>query len=219
VILDLADRRSNEPEILDGSGVPEDVRALCYDELTSAHRRLGNIRAVVQRISQDTHPVRTVLDIGCAFGSVLFEICQELEIEGLGIDVCPPAVSRVPILQLDAVREKLPSADVAIAMLMTHHLSEADCVQLIRNVSRSCRRFIILDLVRHPLPAFMFRSFVAPFVHRITAFDGKRSFERAFTVEEMKDIVERSLGGTAAKVQYQVGPLYIRQIVDIAFTG
>ena len=69
-------------------------------------------------------------------------------------------------------------------MAMTHHLTDEDVIRLIHNVRRSCRRLIILDLVRHPLPAFLFRILVAPFVHRISAADGMHSFRRAFTAED-----------------------------------
>jgi hypothetical protein len=98
-------------------------------------------------------------------------------VEGIGIDLHPPSEATVPVQLLDAVRDSLPPADVAIAMAMTHHLEGEDVVTLIRNVSRSCRRLIILDLGRHPLPAFLFRLFVAPLVHRINALDGLRSFD------------------------------------------
>jgi SAM-dependent methyltransferase len=211
-------RRSTIAEILDDPGaVPPAVRKRCYEELTRTHYWLGNIAAIVDCLRRDRLPIRRVLDIGCGHDALLHQIRDELGIEGIGIDLNPPAASRVPILQLDAVRDDLPPADVAVAMVMTHHLSDQDVVRLIHNVRRSCRRLVILDLIRHPLPAILFRLFVAPFVHRVTASDGMLSFQRAFTVEEMRTTVERALNATNARVRHVVAPFYIRQIADLSF--
>jgi SAM-dependent methyltransferase len=212
--------RSTDPEILDNPvAVSEHVRKRCYQELNRLHRWLGNMAAVANCLRRDPLPVRKVLDIGCAGGDLLHEIRSKLGIEGVGIDLHPPADASVPILRLDAVHESLPPADVAIAMLMTHHLPDEDVIRLIRNVSRSCRRFVILDLVRHPLPAFLFRMFVTPFVHRVTALDGLHSFERGFTVEEMKTTVQRALSEANGSFRHKVAPFYVRQIADISFGG
>jgi hypothetical protein len=92
--------------------------------------------------------------------------------------------------------------------------------RLIRNVSRSCRRFILLDLVRHPVPLVLFRVFVAPLLSRINALDGQTSIRRAFTAMELRGVVERALttnGRPVKKVAHIVGVLWIRQVVDISW--
>ena len=211
------DGRSTIPEILDDpSAIPSSIRSRCYNDLVRTHRWLGNVGAVIKCLRQDSLPIRTILDIGCANGAVLRQICRQLNVEGIGIDLHPPENADCRILQLDAVRDRLPLADVAIAMTMIHHLSEEEVIRLIHNVRRSCRRFIILDLVRHPLPATLFRIFVAPFVHRVTASDGSHSFERAFTTQEMRIIAEKALARRGSLL-HVVAPLYIRQIADLSF--
>jgi len=210
--------RSSEAEILDHCEVAEDVRERCYADLARTHRWLGNHRAILERLRRDDRPVKTVLDIGCGHGALLQEIQAKLGMRAIGIDLNPPR-RRLPvrILRADAVRDPLPAADVAVSVVMVHHLSAAQLAGLIRNVGRACRRFIILDLVRHPLPAALFRAFVAPFVNSINVQDGVRSLERAFTPEEMSRIVEDSLAGTGAQFGHVVGPFYTRQIVDISY--
>jgi len=205
-------------EILDDPAVPEHVREMCYRDLTRMHRWLGNIGAVVKRIERDPLPVSKVLDIGCAYGEVLHEIQQQLGVEVVGVDLHPPERSTtVPIVRCDAIRETLPAADVAVSMMMIHHLTSVELVQLIRNVGRSCRRFLIMDLVRHSAPVALFKTFVAPFVNPINVEDGIRSLARAFTRRELAQIVREALAGSGATFRHDVAPFSTRQIVDINY--
>ena len=211
-------KRSSEAEILDGSAVPEDVRERCYNDLARTHRWLGNHRAILECLRRDARPVETVLDIGCGHGALLQEMQTKLGVHAIGIDLNPPR-RRLPvaILRADAVRDRLPPADVAVSVAMAHHLSEEELAALIRNVGRSCRRFVILDLVRRGIPLALFRGFVAPFVNSINVQDGIRSLKRAFTPEEMRRIVTDALTGTVGRFRHVVAPFYTRQIVDISY--
>jgi len=123
----------------------------------------------------------------------------------------------VPIFTGNAVTEPLPRADVALAVYMAHHLSGGELIQLIRNVSCSCRRFIVLDLVRHRLPLALFRGFVCPFLGSLNAKDGATSIRRSYTPEEMRCVVDTALDGSGGEVRHTVAPLYIRQVVDISW--
>ena len=162
--------RSGEAEILDGSAVAEDVRERCYHDLARMHRWLGNHRAILECLRRDALPVETVLDIGCGHGALLQEMQTKLGVDAIGIDLNPPRRRlSVAILCADAVRDRLPVADVAVSVAMVHHLSAEELATLIRNVGRACRRFVILDLVRSRIPLALFRGFVAPFVNSINA--------------------------------------------------
>ena len=177
--------RSFEAEILDGPDIAEDVRELCYHDLARTHRWLGNYGAILKRLRRDSQPVKRVLDIGCGHGALLQAMERKLGVHAIGIDLNPPRRRlRVSILRADAVHDPLPAADVAVSVVMVHHLSAVEFAALIRNVGRACRRFIILDLVRNRIPIALFRAFVAPFVHSINAQDGIRSLERAFELLE-----------------------------------
>jgi SAM-dependent methyltransferase len=210
--------RSCETEILERPGVSQAQAARVYRDLTRLHRYLGDTASIVSAVRRDPLPVRRILDVGCGQGGVLRDLRERLPVEVLGVDVDPVAVAGAdcPILLADAVLDPLPAADVAYSMCLGHHLSETELVKLIRNVGRSCRRFILIDLVRHPLPLAMFRLFVAPFLSPIAVADGKASIRRSYTTAEMTRIVTEALDG-AGRFRHSVAPLYARQTLDIEY--
>ena len=143
--------RSFEPELLDTERFPDAVVARAYRDLTRLHRFLGHTPALIRAIRRDPLPVHRVLDIGCAHGAVLAEIrdtARRGSDRGGIYGRRPNAV--VPVVAVDAVRDRLPDADVAISICLAHHLSETELAELIRNVGQLlASRFILLDLVRH----------------------------------------------------------------------
>ena len=213
--------RQNKAEILDGAEISDDEATRAYEQLARIHRMIGDTAVVVHAIRRDALPVSRILDLGCAAGYVAEEVQRKLGVEVIGVDVNPrrrPDV-RIPILRADAVRDPLPTADVAFSMHLGHHLTESDLADLIRNVGRYCRRLILLDVVRHPLPLALFRLFVEPFAVKIVVEDGKTSFRRSYTAGELRQITVSALVGSAATFQQSVGPFCLRQVLDISYTS
>src|SRR5262245_18745852 len=208
--------RSYTPEIIDNPDLPDEVMRDVHRDLTRAHRWLGNTAAIISALKRDPLPVRRVLDIGCGDGGLLLEIRRKLRADVVGVDLRAPSgkIAAVPIVQADAVRDELPECDVAVAVCVAHHLSDPDCMEMIRNVGRYCRCFVIVDLVRHRLPLTLFRFAVGPLVHPINAHDGCRSIRRSYTPRELKTMVARALDGSRARFRHSVAPLYMRQIID-----
>lgn len=205
--------RADFPELLEDPSLPEAVVAAAYKDLARTQRFLGNYAAIIKRLRR-LKPKR-VLDIGCGQGALLAEIRAKLGIDVVGFDLRPCEGAAVPIVRGDAARDPLPSADVAITVCLIHHLSEDDAEGLIRNVSKSCGRLIVLDLVRHWMPLALFRMFVSPFLLPINAADGAASVRRAYTPSELRSIVDRAAKG--ARIEHNVAPFYTRQIVEITF--
>ena len=212
-------RRSFEEEILDGGGQQPEMLARAHRALSLTHSVLGNHAAILRALKSDGQAVRSVLDIGCGHGGLLEKVRRRFGADVLGVDLRPPMgiVAKFPILQLDAVREALPRADVAVSVCLLHHLRDEESVEMIRNVGRTCRRFIILDLVRHRLPLLLF-SAVAPLcLPRVNVVDGRQSIRRACTPSEFRALLVRALEGTGGRFQHRVAPLWIRQIADIRY--
>lgn|SRR5215475_3702971 len=211
----------SEDEILDGEGLSEGLIDHAYRGIARIHHWLGDTRCIIRAIRRDPLPVRQVLDVGCATGLVMDEVGRRLGVAVVGAEINPhPTISApVSIVQADARCDYLPLADVAYCMHLGHHLSEDDLVDVIRNVGRSCRRFIILDLIRHPLPLMLFRLGIAPLVGRINAEDGRRSIRRSYTPAEFRRIVESALAGTQGRYRHAVAPFYTRQVIDISYSG
>ncbi|HWR53442.1 MAG TPA: methyltransferase domain-containing protein [Bryobacteraceae bacterium] len=205
-------------ELLEDPHLADHVVARAHRDLDRTHRWLGNTTEILRLLRHDPVPVRSVLDIGCGQGALLHHIRRQLGVEVVGFDLRPaPPSAPVPIHTGNAIVDPLPPADVAVAVCLAHHLSESEFIRLIHNVSRSCRRFIVLDLVRHRLPLVLFRAFVAPFLYRLNVIDGLTSVRRAYTPAEMRRVVDTALQGTGGRVSHTLAPLYIRQVVDISW--
>ena len=211
--------RSYTPEIIDDPDLPAELMRKVHRDLTRAHRWLGNTAAILSALKRDPLPVRRVLDIGCGNGGLLLEIRRKLRTDVIGVDLRAPCpnLTTVPILQANAVSDRLPDSDVAVAVCVAHHLSDADFSALILNVGRFCRRFIILDLVRHRLPLTLFGLAVGPWLHPVNAQDGRQSIRRSYTPAELAAVVTGAIEGTPASFRHSVAPLYMRQLVDITY--
>jgi 2-polyprenyl-3-methyl-5-hydroxy-6-metoxy-1,4-benzoquinol methylase len=128
-----------------------------HRDLARVHALLGSFPTMERFLRKGRHPVRSVLDIGCGGGDLLQHLRRRMGVEVTGVDLKPGPVPGVRMIAADATSEVLPEADAATSLLLGHHLTPEQNIALIRNVGRSCKRFVILDLIRHPLPRWFGR--------------------------------------------------------------
>ncbi len=199
-----------------------DVKGAVLDkfhrDLNFVNKCLGTFPTIERFIRDDDKPVQRIIDIGCGGGALLEYLQRRLGVEAIGIDKKPPEKAKVLIIAADAITGRLPDADIAVCSLLAHHLTPEEIIALIRNVSRSCRRFVIQDLIRHPLPMVLFTVFLCPLIGREAAVDGRQSIRRAYTPEEFAEMVRTALAGTAATFTTDVSPFLSRQIIDIRYS-
>src|ERR1039457_5679151 len=169
--------RSFEAEILDSGGQQPEMLARVHSALSLTHSLLGNHGAILRALRRDGQAVRRVLDIGCGHGGLLEKVRRKMGADVLGVDLRPPkgGAGAFPILKLDAVWEALPRADVAVSVCLVHHLRDEAFIEMIRNVGRTCRRFVILDLVRHRVPLALFSAFGPLCLPKVNVLDGRQS--------------------------------------------
>jgi SAM-dependent methyltransferase len=188
-----------------------------HRDLNFVNKCLGTFSTLERFIRDDDEPVRCVVDIGCGGGGLLQYLRWRMGVEVIGIDKKPGSSQNVPIITADAITAELPQAYVAVCSLTAHHLTPEQNIALIRNVSRSCRRFLIHDLIRHPLPLALFSVFLCPLIGKEAAVDGRQSIRRAYTPDEFKELVRDAIEGTPATFTMDVSPFRSRQIIDIRF--
>jgi SAM-dependent methyltransferase len=204
---------------MDSPDVKGPVLDKFHRDLNFVNKCLGTFPTIERFICKDDTPAGRIIDIGCGGGALLEYLQRRLRVEVIGIDKKPPEAASVPIIAADAVTEPLPEADIAVCSLTAHHLTPEEIIALIRNVSRSCRRFIIQDLIRHPLPLVLFTIFLCPMIGREAAVDGRQSIRRAYTPEEFAEMVRTAIAGTNATFTTDVSPFLSRQIIDIRFSS
>jgi len=211
--------RSLEPELMDSPDVAGAALDEFHRDLTRIHGFLGTFPTMERFLQQDERPCRRVLDIGCGGGDLLRYLQRRLSVEPIGVDLKPGRADGIRLIQADATVDRLPEADVAVSSLVAHHLTPEQNIAMIRNVGRSCRRFVIHDLIRHPMPLILFTVFICPLIGKVAAVDGRQSIRRSYTPEEFADLARTALAGTSGTFSIDVSRFLSRQIIDIRYGG
>lgn len=197
---------------------PDNPRELLEDDLRNLriiNRYLGNYRAVLgglARLIEEQKLKRfSLLDVGTGSADIPALIASwarrhHLTAEIIGLDP-EPVTLRAAVKQTRNFPEialvrgdgrALPlasdSVDFVLTSQMLHHFSEDDIINLLRGWSRVARRAIIVcDLVRHPVAYHGIRLVTKALTRNImTRTDAPLSVQRAFTLDEWRDLFERA---------------------------
>jgi ubiquinone/menaquinone biosynthesis C-methylase UbiE len=208
-------KRSMAREMMDS---PDNPRELLEDDLRNLriiNRYLGNYRAVLGGLARLIKEQRlerfSLLDVGTGSADIPALIASwarrhHLTAQLVGLE--PETVTlKAALNQTRAYPEialirgdgrALPlapdSVDFVLSSQMLHHFSEDEVVNLLRGWSRVARRAIIVcDLVRHPVAYYGIRLVTQAFTRNImTRTDGPLSVQRAFTLDEWRELFERA---------------------------
>jgi hypothetical protein len=206
-------RRENSEEILDSKECPalesqKSLRDLC--RINRWFGGVGTTRKLIFRVASVTGLKRmTLLEVAAGFGEVPRVAGMQLARKGISLQITD--LDRVPshlqpqhrALVADALA--LPfrdsSFDIVSCGLFAHHLEPDQLRQFATEALRVSRHaFIINDLIRHPLHlALVYAGFplMRSYVSRV---DGVASVKRAYTPEEIREIISVAAEGSKLDV-------------------
>jgi len=190
-------RRVDVPELMDDPSCP-------VEEVHEALVFLGwlNRVSLARRIlARDARPGR-VLDV--ATGGA--DIPAYLKRRGVarwavGVDNNPTILGVAGRLSPEVVRVRadgfqLPFADksfdTAVCHLFFHHLTESQCVDLVRELDRVARSVLVFDLSRSRWLYGVVWLLTRLWGNRLTRHDGPLSVRRSFTVSEVRKLITQA---------------------------
>ena len=215
-------RRVVIPELLDAdSGTPSEI-ATALSDLRHINQWFGGISATQSMIAQ----VARKLDVGLlsllevAAGAGYVPQAASARMLKLGVQVQVTLIDRVhshlknssgngtSAVAGDALA--LPFADgsfdVVSCCLFAHHLEPQEVVQFVNDGLRVCRAAMIInDVVRDPIHLGLVYLSLPLYRSHFTHHDAPASVRRAYTVEEMHQML---LETTAANVEIERYPLF-----------
>ncbi len=207
-MLATLSNRSTEPELMDD--FQGDIHALkrVLDDINNVNRILGGnhitVRSVAHLIQKNPKERYTVVDVGCADGSMLREIARycrkrHIQVDLVGVDLNTDALQiaesasrdfpeiqymEQDILELNGVDL---NCDILITTLMTHHFTDGQLIGLLRQFSQlTAIGVVINDLHRSRLAHGLFRLFSLVFIKTRTAkIDGLISIRKGFKKSDL----------------------------------
>jgi ubiquinone/menaquinone biosynthesis C-methylase UbiE len=199
-------QRVDTPELLDSNHCPpQDVEKSLRD-LSRINRWFGGVattRKLIERVATETGTKHfSVLEVAAGFGEVPRVVRQQLARRGITLELTFLDRLRSHLLPgdysvvSDALILPFPdsSFDLVSCSLFTHHLKPGDLQRFVREALRVCRCAVLInDLIRHPLHlALIYAGFPLMRSH-VSRVDGVRSVRRAYTREEMQQMIASAL--------------------------
>lgn len=207
--------RSTKLERIDtGDYTAEEYDRFLYD-IRLVNRFAGDNRALNKTLLREVEKADlksfSVLDIGAGSGELLRTIAkfarrQNREANLFGLELNSRSAEsilqeskdfrEISSVQADALR--LPFADnsfdFVISSLFTHHLTDKQIVNVLREMSRvSTRRIFVIDLHRHPVAYGLYKLFCVGFgISRLVREDGLLSILRSFKPNELSELANRA---------------------------
>jgi ubiquinone/menaquinone biosynthesis C-methylase UbiE len=207
--------RSNELEHIDtGDYTPEEYEG-CIVELQRVNQWLGDARALRLSLLSDIEQADirkfSVLDVAAGSGELLrvaaawtrrnklkgsFTALELNARSARAILEKSSGLGEINSIRGDALR--LPFADgsfdYSICSLFTHHLDDREVVVALQELDRVARRRIfIIDLHRHPIAYYFYRTVGRLILHnRLLREDGALSILRSFKPQELINLASQA---------------------------
>jgi ubiquinone/menaquinone biosynthesis C-methylase UbiE len=192
------------PELLDDDlGAPSEIAASLVD-LRHINDWFGGTRttaALLRQVSEDSGQRElSLLEVGAGAGDVPMAARRTFGKDGrrLRVTLLDRMWSHLPdngIASVAGDALQLPfrdnAFDVVSCSLFAHHLEAEELRQFAREGLRVCRRAVLInDLIRSPLHLALVYAGLPLFRSRITWHDAPASVQRAYTRQEMRQMLQ-----------------------------
>lgn len=207
--------RSTKPERIDTGDYTLAEYEQFLEDIAFINRFTGDERVLkktlLTEIEQSDLRKFSVLDVGAGSGELLRTIAKfarkrNIKIELYGLEL--NEISAKAILdeskdfdEINSIRGdalELPFADnsfdFVISSLFTHHLSDEQIVQTLREMNRvASRQIFVIDLHRHPVAFAFYKIFCVVFnMSQMVREDGSLSILRSFKPVELRLLAEKA---------------------------
>ncbi|MEH6514836.1 methyltransferase domain-containing protein [Maribacter arcticus] len=201
-------RRSTEIEIMDTySGTTKELDTILQD-INKVNRLLGGysitLNAVFELLTLEKKESYTILDMGCAEGTMLRKLAMEarkrnISLKLLGVDLNKQGLElatyysteypEITYLEADILTADFSpyTIDVVMTTLTLHHFTDEGVVQFVNQFnSLASLGVVINDLERNPIAYYLFKAFSFFFIRtEIAKKDGLLSIRRAFKKKDL----------------------------------
>lgn len=199
--------RSIKQELLDGEVSKKDL-ILNLKELHIINRLLGGYSISIKALNKLNLQGKTIVDIGSGGGDMLHEIYKyaqkrNIDCSLIGIDLKQDCISyskshlpgELKFICDDYrnIKNHISRPDIIHACLFTHHLNEAQIIELLLFAVSNNVTLIINDLNRHPLAYFSIRALTKLFSKsHLVRNDAPLSVLRGFKKKEWTSFLEKA---------------------------
>ncbi|SFR73595.1 methyltransferase domain-containing protein [Maribacter stanieri] len=211
--------RSSVVEIMDTfSGTTEELETILKD-INRVNKLLGGykitLNAVFEMVSSAFKESYTILDMGCAEGTMLRKLADEgrkrnIKLHLIGVDLNGQSLELAQKHSIDYPEITYQKADilttdfsqmnidVVMTTLTLHHFTDEGVVQFVnRFVKLASMGVVINDLERSPIAYYLFKAFSFFFIKtEIAEKDGLLSVRRAFKMRELQDFANQVKNAT-----------------------
>jgi len=195
-------RRKVIPELLDDDqGTPAEIAASLQD-LRAINERFGGSATTWEMLRRVALPSRrlSLLEVAAGAGDVPLAAQRRFAEDGVELQVTlldrmASHLNGGPAAAVCGDALQLPfrdgAFDVVSCGLFAHHLEPEELRQFVREALRVCACAVLInDLIRSRLHLWMVYAALPLFRSRLTRHDAPASVRRAYTVEEMRDMVQ-----------------------------
>ncbi len=206
--------RSNDPELMDNFLGDATALQRVLDDINNVNRILGGnsitVNMVARLIEQNPQETYTIIDVGCADGTMLRAIAdhcrtEDIKTELIGIDLNTDALAlakkesfdypEIRFLEQDVLRLETfdLNCDILTTTLMTHHFTDSQLDVLLPQFVRLANIGVIInDLHRSCIAFFLFKLFSLFFIRTETAkIDGLISIRKGFKKKDLEHLSTR----------------------------